>query len=178
MAGRSTLLTPETHRAIVAAIRALKWTGGADPLGYQVVGKKLVVDDIEAVVVPRGLLPLPRTAVRLGRCPDPWGAAPLDEEEPALDQGRRPQNPEEPDLRRLHALPRVAPPRRAHGDRRPGGLHSGPRPPGRNHEDRERHRKEPGLHPPGRSPLRLLRFRFHAGLDPERGDRVRGGPFA
>ena len=45
------MIAERTRDKIVAARRKGKWTGGSVPLGYQVVDKKLVVDEVEAVVV-------------------------------------------------------------------------------------------------------------------------------
>ncbi len=45
------MIAERTRDKIAAARRKGKWTGGAVPLGYQVVDKRLVVDEVEAVVV-------------------------------------------------------------------------------------------------------------------------------
>jgi len=44
-------IAERTRDKIAGARRKGKWTGGPVPLGYTVVDKKLVVDDLEAVVV-------------------------------------------------------------------------------------------------------------------------------
>ncbi len=45
------MIAERTRDKIAAARRRGKWTGGPVPLGYQVKDKKLVVDELEAVVV-------------------------------------------------------------------------------------------------------------------------------
>ncbi|MCA9559508.1 MAG: recombinase family protein, partial [Myxococcales bacterium] len=45
------MIAERTRDKIAAARRRGKWTGGPVPLGYDVVDKKLVVNDLEAVVV-------------------------------------------------------------------------------------------------------------------------------
>ena len=45
------MIAERTRDKIAAARRKGKWTGGPVPLGYDVVDKKLVVNDLEAVVV-------------------------------------------------------------------------------------------------------------------------------
>ena len=45
------MIAERTRDKIAAARRRGKWTGGSVPLGYQVIDKKLVVDEVEAVVV-------------------------------------------------------------------------------------------------------------------------------
>jgi DNA invertase Pin-like site-specific DNA recombinase len=45
------MIAERTRDKIAAARRRGKWTGGSVPLGYQVIDKKLVVDEVEAVIV-------------------------------------------------------------------------------------------------------------------------------
>jgi hypothetical protein len=45
------MIAERTRDKIAAARRKGKWTGGPQPLGYTVVDKRLVVNDLEAVVV-------------------------------------------------------------------------------------------------------------------------------
>ena len=45
------MIAERTRDKIAASRRKGKWTGGSVPLGYQVLDKKLVVDEMEAVVV-------------------------------------------------------------------------------------------------------------------------------
>jgi DNA invertase Pin-like site-specific DNA recombinase len=45
------MIADRTRDKIAGARRKGKWTGGPRPLGYQVVDKRLVVDELEAVVV-------------------------------------------------------------------------------------------------------------------------------
>ena len=45
------MIAERTRDKIAAARRKGKWTGGSVPLGYQIMDKKLVVDEVEAVLV-------------------------------------------------------------------------------------------------------------------------------
>lgn len=45
------MIAERTRDKIAASRRKGKWTGGSVPLGYQVLDKKLVVDEVEAVVI-------------------------------------------------------------------------------------------------------------------------------
>jgi len=72
------LIVERTRDKIAAARRAGKWTGGLPPLGYDLVGGKLVVNEAEALVVReifalylehRAVLTVVRILTQRGRLP-------------------------------------------------------------------------------------------------------------
>jgi site-specific DNA recombinase len=92
------MIAERTRDKIAAARRKGKWTGGPVPLGYDVVDKKLVVNDLEAVVVReifdlyeqhRSALTVARLLNEANRTTKRHRANNGNVRRAALDQGRR-----------------------------------------------------------------------------------------